>query len=150
MDFFKKIFENKIEEPDSLTEIEEEDIRTATCALFLEMASIDGEFSENERENIVNILKEEYDVSEEYAAKLTKTAQEELLGSSDLWQFTNLINENYSEDERVRVVELLWRLMLTDGKIDQHEEYLVRKLASLLRLSHKKLIEAKVRVLDDI
>ena len=151
MDFLKRIFETKTEERSSQTsEVQEQDIRVATCALFLEMVNIDGEFSEAERESILSILKEEYDLSEEYAVELSETANKELKGSIDLWRFTNLINENYSEEERIRVVELLWRLMYADGKIDDHEEYLVRKLASLLRLSHKKLIEAKVRVMDDL
>ncbi len=151
MDFLKRIFETNTEERSSQTnEVQEEDIRIATCALFLEMVNIDGEFSKSERESIISILKEEYDLSEEYALELSETANKELKGSIDLWRFTNLINENYSEEERIRVVELLWKLMYADGKVDQHEDYLVRKLASLLRLSHKKLIEAKLRALEDL
>ena len=151
MDFLKRIFETNTEERSSQTnEVQEQDIRIATCALFLEMANIDGEFSKSERESIISILKEEYDLSEEYAVELTENANEQLKDSIDLWHFTNLINENYSEEERIRVVELLWKLMYADGKVDQHEDYLVHKLASLLRLSHKKLIKAKLRVLEDL
>ena len=150
MDFLKRIFETKTEERSSQTnEVKEQDIRIATCALFLEMVNIDGEFSDAERESIMSILKEEYDLSEEHALELSETANKELQGSIDLWRFTNLINENYSEEEKIRVVELLWKLLYADGKVDEHEDYLVRKLASLLRLSHKKLIEAKLRVLED-
>lgn len=151
MDFLKRIFETKTEERSSQTnEVKEQDIRIATCALFLEMVNIDGEFSDAERESIMSILKEEYDLSEEHALELSETANKELQGSIDLWRFTNLINENYSEEEKIRVVELLWKLLYADGKVDEHEDYLVRKLASLLRLSHKKLIEAKLRVLEDL
>ncbi|MCH8126803.1 TerB family tellurite resistance protein [candidate division KSB1 bacterium] len=150
MDFLKRIFETKTEERSSQTnEVKEQDIRIATCALFLEMVNIDGEFSDAERESIMSILKEEYDLSEEHALELSETANKELQGSIDLWRFTNLINENYSEEEKIRVVELLWKLLYADGKVDEHEDYLVRKLASLLRLSHKKLIEAKLRALED-
>ena len=122
------------------------DIRVATCALFLEMSNIDGEFSKTERENIISIMKKHYDLSDEYVVTLLEASHEELKGSIDLWQFTNLINQNYSMEEKLRIIEAIWRVAYTDGKLDKHEDYLVHKLAKLLRLSHKQLIEAKVKV----
>jgi len=122
------------------------DIRIAICALFLEMSNIDGEFSKTERENIISIMKKHYDLSDEYVVALLEASHEELKGSIDLWQFTNLINQNYSMEEKVRIIEAIWRVAYTDGKLDKHEDYLVHKLAKLLRLSHKQLIEAKVKV----
>jgi len=122
------------------------DIRIATCALFLEMSNIDREFSKTERENIISIMKKHYDLSDEYVVTLLEASHEELKGSIDLWQFTNLINQNYSMEEKLRIIEVIWRVAYTDGKLDKHEDYLVHKLAKLLRLSHKQLIEAKVKV----
>jgi uncharacterized tellurite resistance protein B-like protein len=104
----------------------EDDLRTATCALFLEMANIDDEFSDEERNSILTIIQTEY-----------------------LWGFTNLINDNYTEDEKLRVVELLWRVVYVDGKMDKHEDYLIHKVAKLLRLTHKQMITAKLRVLGN-
>jgi len=124
------------------------DIRIATCALFLELASIDNEFSEEERQTILSILQEEYGVSETTALELAATAVEELKGSIDVWQFTNQINENYTEDEKIRVVELLWRLVYADGVLDAHEDYLMHKVSRLLRLRNKQLIAAKLKVLN--
>jgi len=121
------------------------DISIATCALFLEMANIDGEFSESERENIISILKKEYDLSDEHAVALLETSHEELNGSIDLWQFTNLVNQNYSTEEKLQIIETIWKIAYTDGKLDKHEDYLAHKLAKLLRLNHKQLIEAKLK-----
>ena len=59
----------------------------------------------------------------------------------------DLISQNYTEVEKVRVVELLWKLIYSDGKLDQHEDYLVHRLASLLGLHHKQLIAAKLKAL---
>ena len=125
------------------------DVRIATCALFLEIANIDNEFSDEERRSIIAILQREFQLSEEHAEALASEAAAELKGSIDLWQFTNLINENYSDEEKMRVVELLWRVVYADGKLDAHEDFLVHKLAKLLRLKHKQLIECKLRVLHD-
>ena len=124
------------------------DVRVATCALFLEMAHIDGEFNESEKEQIIQTLKEEHGLSSEAVAELLKAAKEELKGSIDLWQFTNLINQNYSLDEKIRIIEMVWQLAYTDGTLDKHEDYLLHKLGNLLRLTHKQLIEAKLKVIE--
>ena len=123
------------------------DIRVATCALFLEMAQIDGEFSASERESIISILKKDYDLSDDHIAELLKISREELKQSVDLWQFTNQINQNYSTEEKVRIIEMIWKVVYADGKLDKYEDYLVHKLAKLLRLTHKQLIDAKLKIL---
>lgn len=149
IDLMKKFFgerqtqDSTAREPDS-----EHDIRIATCAIFLEIASIDGEFSEEERHLIVSNLKENYQLSDEYVDELIEAAQKELDQSLDLWHFTNLINQNYSEEERSQIVEMVWRIVYVDGRFDKHEDYLIHKLSKLLRLTHGQLIDAKLRVLD--
>ncbi len=120
------------------------DTRIATCALFLEMAGADGQFSDDERERIVSILKERFALSDEDAAGLTREAQRRLDGSLDIWEFTNRINENYSIPEKLDILRLVWRVVFADGALDAHEEYVVRKVAKLLRLSHKQMIDAKL------
>ncbi len=125
---------------------ERHDIRVAVCALFLEMANIDGEFSDSERENIILLLKEHYGLSDEYVAELIEASNKELEGSVDLWQFTNLINQNYSREEKTRIIEMVWQVVYADKKQDKHEDYLIHKLAKLLRLTHKDLIDAKLKV----
>jgi uncharacterized tellurite resistance protein B-like protein len=123
------------------------DVRVATCALFLEMAGIDEEFTDSERERILLILRGNYGLSEDHAAELMDLARRELDQSIDLWQFTNLINENYTKEEKTRIIEMVWEIVYTDDKLDQHEDYLVHKLAKLLGLSHKQLIDAKLKIL---
>ncbi len=127
--------------------VPEDELRIATCALFLEIANIDDEFSEEERASILSLIKSEYGLTEKQAVQLARRAMEELEGSIDLWKFTNLINEHYTDAEKLRVVELIWRVVYADGKLDEHEDYLIHKLGSLLRLKHKQLITAKLKVL---
>ena len=52
-----------------------------------------------------------------------------------------------SEQKKTQIIEMVWEIIYIDGKLDQHEDYLVHKLARLLRLSHKQLIEAKLKIL---
>ena len=123
------------------------DVRIATCALLLEMAHVDGKFSDSERLQIVQTLEDVYGLSEEAVDKLIRVTQEELDESIDLWRFTNLINQNYSVDEKIQVIEMVWRLAYSDGVLEEHEDYLLHKLANLLHLTHKQLIDAKLKVL---
>lgn len=146
IDLVKKFFgkhggENSEEKGESF-----HDIRIATLALFLEMSQIDGDFSDSERDSILSILKKDYHVSDEEAEALIASAEDELKGSLDLWQFTNLINQNYTPEEKTEIIEMVWRIAYTDGRLDKHEDFLVHKLADLLHLTHTKLIDAKVRV----
>lgn len=127
---------------------ESHDVRVAVCALFLEMVNIDGEFSASERDQVISLLKRQYGLSDEHVADLMEASQKGLKDSIDLWQFTNLINQNYSRDDKIRIIEMVWQIVYTDGRLDEHEDYLVHKLAKLLRLTHKDLIHAKLKVLS--
>jgi uncharacterized tellurite resistance protein B-like protein len=123
------------------------DILVAVCALFVEMARLDETFTPAEMETILSILKEKYGLSQEHAQVLVAEAERELQQSIDLWQFSNLINENYSNEEKIEIIEILWRIVYIDGKMDRYEHYLMKKLKNLLRLSQKQLIDAKLKVL---
>lgn len=125
----------------------EHDIRVATCALLVEMARIDEKFTEAEMNTIVSILKERYGLSPDHADALIAEAERELEKSVDLWQFSSLINKNYSNEEKIEIIETLWRIVYVDEKMDRYEHYLMNKLQNLLRLSHDQLIAAKLKVL---
>jgi uncharacterized tellurite resistance protein B-like protein len=125
----------------------EHDLRVATCALLVEIGRIDETFTQEELDTVLSILKDKYDLSNEHADALLAEAEAELDKSLDLWQFAKLINENYTNDEKIEIVEILWRVVYVDGKMDQYEHYLMNKLKNLLRLDHKQLIDAKLKVL---
>ena len=148
IDFLRKVFGEPSEEAFSQqSNIRHHDPRIAACALLLEMAHIDGEFTIEEKENLISLLKSEYELSGADALEMIKEAEKDLSNSLDLWRFADMINENFSTEEKLRVVELLWELVYTDDKLDEHEDYLIHKLAHLLRISHSQLIDAKLSVL---
>ncbi|MFC1858391.1 TerB family tellurite resistance protein [Thermodesulfobacteriota bacterium] len=142
--FFGKDTEDNSRTDDRKTE---HDIRVATCALLVEIARIDKNFTQAEMDTILSILKEKHGLSPEYADALIAEAEKELDDSVDLWQFARLINENYSNEEKIEIIETLWQIVYVDGKMDEYEHYLMGKLKNLLRLSHDQLIEAKLKVL---
>ena len=141
--FFGKT--NQANGPDE--ETRKYDIRVATCALLVEIARIDEKFTRAEMNTILSILKDKYGLSGEHADALIAEAEKELNDSVDLWQFASLINQNYSNEEKIEIIETLWQVVYVDGKMDQHEHYLMSKLKNLLRLSHDQVIDAKLKVL---
>ncbi|MCD6163344.1 MAG: TerB family tellurite resistance protein [candidate division Zixibacteria bacterium] len=136
---------------DSNEQIEdsENQIQIATCALLIEMASIDDEFDPVEKERIVDHFKSNFNLSDDDIKKLIGLAEGELDNHIDLWSFTNLINQNYSTIQKMKVIETIWRVIYADGKLSTHEDYLVHKLYKMLGLTHAQLIEVKMKVLKE-
>lgn len=148
LDIIKRFFSKPGQvEPEAPGATSEHDIRVATCALLVELARIDEKFTQAELDAILSILKNKYGLAGEHADALITEAEKELDDSLDLWQFATLINKNYSNEEKIEIIETLWQVVYVDGKMDQHEHYLMNKLKNLLRLSHDQLINAKLKVL---
>ena len=148
LDIVKRFFSKVTEDSSRTTDQKiDHDVRVATCALFVEISRIDGTFTQEEMETLLSILKQKYGLSQDHADALIAVAEKELKESVDLWQFARLINQNYSNEEKIEIIETLWRIVYVDGKMDQYEHYLMNKLKNLLRLSHNQLIDAKLKVL---
>ncbi len=125
-------------------------IQMATCILLLEVAQSDDEFSSLEKTTITAILKREFQISGDSIEQLMEIAKRKRDESIDLWEFTHLINKNYSREDKIRVIENAWKVIYADAKLDKYEDHLIHKLARLLNLAHSELIKAKLKVLDQI
>lgn len=118
--------------------------RVAACALLLEAAYADDDCSPEEMARIVDMVKARFALSPEYATELLELADRERQKSADLFSFTNDLNRLLSREEKLAVIEDLWRIIFADGRLESHEDHLAHKLANLLRLSHQDLIAAKL------
>jgi len=118
-------------------------IRLAACALLLELAHADGEFSAPERAHIESVLERHFGLSPDRAAELMALAEEQRRSSIDHFQFTRLIAEHYDLGQKMVLAEVMWGLVLADGKVAEHEHYLARKIANLLELEPGYLAAAK-------
>jgi len=121
------------------------DIRLAACALLLELAYADDEFSEEEQQHLESAVRRQFGLEEAEAVKLLELAQREREEAVDLWQFTNLIAENYSTGQKMVLAEIMWGLVYADGDLASKEDYLMRKICNLLRLEPGYLAEARER-----
>lgn len=129
---------------------EHERIRVATCALLLEMAHADKSLHALEEQVVHDLLAEKFNLSTEAIDELVAYSQQEREASVDLFRFVRVINEHFTIEEKHEVMEALWRIVYADGVLDKHEDALARQLSALLRISPKKSIELKVKVLDEL
>jgi uncharacterized tellurite resistance protein B-like protein len=118
-------------------------LQVAAAALLLELAHADGHFSDAERAHIEAGLGRHFALDEETTRELLVLAEAERRESIDHFQFTRHIARHYDTGQKVRLAELMWRVILADGAIAEHEAWLVRKLANLLELSPGYLSEAR-------
>ncbi len=125
-------------------------IEVATCAVLLEIARIDEEFTDEEQQIINNILRKNFSLTDEEVEDLVKLTSEELKQSSDLWQFTNTINKNFTKDQKVQLIEHIWQIIFSDKHLKGHEDHLIHKLQTLMWLDHKDLIDAKTKVKKEL
>ncbi len=119
----------------------------AACALLLELAHADDEFSESEQRHIEETMTRHFSLEADTVAELIRLADEERRRSVDLYQFTSLMTASYDEGQRMVLAEMMWGLVYADGTVAQHETHLMRKLSQLLGLRPGYLAEAKQRAL---
>ena len=127
----------------------EDKLKIATAALFLEMMTMDDKVAIEEQDLIQTLIQQNFSLTFEQSSSLLALAEQQRNEATDYFQFTSLINREFSQEQKVHLVESLWKIAFIDGVLDIHEEYLVRKIADLLHVSHTAFIMAKNRVGPD-
>ena len=132
------------------TSTSEEEAHVALCVLMIEAAHIDGECSDEEMAHVIATLTDNCGVSKQEITELIEQAYQKRKDSIDLFSFTRYMNQNYSKEEKLRVMESVWRVIHIDGRLEGHEDHFAHKLANLLRLTHKELIDSKIRAREQL
>lgn len=141
----KQFFEQKLMQQHHSTNNSEHTLQLATAALLIEMMRMDDEISQAEQQKAARIMQAKFRLSKTETNDLMKLAEQETHQSADYHQFTSLINLHFSMAEKEKMVEYLWEIAYADNILDKHEEYLVRKVADLIGVSHRAFIAAKHR-----
>jgi len=126
----------------------EDRLRLATAALFVEMTRADFEVSKVEDDAVVRSIETTLGIAGDRARELLQLAKEEASEAVELFQFTRLVDREFSAEQKADVVQRLWEVAMADSYVDKHEEYLVRKIANLLHVPHAEFIAAKKRARD--
>lgn len=127
-----------------------ERVQVATCALLMEVAHSDGNYQSVEAKIVHDLLARKFNFSPAAVAELIDYSHQHREESLDLFQFAREINAHFSREEKLDVMEGVWRVIYADGTLDKYEDALARQLATLLRLGHKDVIARKLKVLDEV
>lgn len=146
MDSIKDFFLKNLAEAGEGEETHAGDLRLAACALLLEIAHADDQFTEGERVHLEGAIRRQFELDEEQAAQLIDLADDKRKDAVDLWSFTSLIADNYSLGQKMVLAEAMWGLVYSDGELARREDYLMRKISGLLRLEPGYLAAARKRV----
>ncbi|RLA48456.1 MAG: hypothetical protein DRR42_16735 [Gammaproteobacteria bacterium] len=117
--------------------------KTAAAALLVEIMIIDREATNEEEMMIKTLLTENFDLSPAATKELIELAKQEVAEATSLYQFTELVNQHFSQTEKFNLMKQLWQIALADDILDKYEESLIRQLADLLHIPHSQFIRAK-------
>ena len=137
-------------EEEKKPETKEHDISLAVTAMMIEIMRIDGKLDSAERKVIFDAIEKRFDLSHEAVETLIAEASEAQSKSTDLHQFTSLINQQFSTEERIDILKELWQVAMADGHIDPYEEQLIRRVAGLIGVYHGEFIQAKIDARESI
>ncbi len=146
LDAIRSFFGASMEPESPEEEVGEQDVRLAACALLIEIAYADEEFTEDEEQHLLSAVRWQYGLEEEEADQLLELADKARVSAVDLWQFTKLIKQNYSLGQKMVLVEVMWGLVYADGQLSSHEESLMRRVCHLLDLAPGYLADVRKRV----
>ena len=118
-------------------------LHIAACALLLELAHADEQFTEAERDHIHAVMMRHFALDYDTAQELMDLADQQRKEAPDIFQFANLVRTSYDIGQKTVLAEIMWGLILTDGEIARHESYILRKIANLLDLEPGYLAQAK-------
>ena len=134
---FKKIFKKKEKKVND---------NILIIALLVHAAKIDEIYSDDEKKIIIKIITQLNNTSTEQAEKLLKIAEKKEEESNQIVEFTREIKK-YPMEFRLKIIEIIWKIVYSDGTNDSYESNLIRRICGLLYISDKDngIIKTKVK-----
>lgn len=131
----------------SKTSSDSEDLtpELAAAALLVETALADGEYIHAEEKKIRQCLKATFELDDDAVGALLERAEVHAKSATDLHRFTHVVKNGLSHDQRLTLMENMWRVVMADGNNDETEDSLLRKLGPLLALSDRERVLARQR-----
>ena len=143
-DKLKKVFDKKIIEENE----EFNTLQIAISTLMIQTAVYDGVFDEQEKSKILELIKNYFNFNENQKIQLFAVAMKANDDSNDMQQFTRTLNDTLSEEEKLIIIEMLWKIIISDGRIDDYENALIRKISGLLYINDREVGEIKKKLIN--
>ncbi len=141
--FFQKHLAQRADEVDE--HIKTRRARLSAAALLVEVVNADGEFTADERRALFASVQSQFALSDDEARDLLALAEQQARHSTDLHEFTASINKHFQPEQKLALIQELWRAAYADEILHRHEEHLVRKVGDLLHVPNTSVLLAKQR-----
>lgn len=128
----------------------EDELAAAAIAVFVEAALLDGGFGGDERQIILQLMTERFQIPETEAASMIDSAASDEEHSNKLYSATRTIRDGFGIEERIDVMEMLWQVAYADGVLHDYEANLVRRVAGLLYVQDQDSGRARKRALENL
>ena len=135
----KKIFKKENQEKESIS-----DINLASAIILIEVSYSDFEIKDVETEKMIKFFETSLNLSKEKSIRLNNEAQKLHKDTNCLRKYIKLINENYTKEEKMKLINIAWKIARADDEIDKYEEHRIRKISELLYLNHADFIKEKI------
>jgi uncharacterized tellurite resistance protein B-like protein len=135
---------------DSLTsvptqQVDEHTLQLATAVLLVEVMRAEPDISAAERTTVIGALRAKFSLADDELDQLVQLAEQASRSASDFHQFTSVLNDRFSQPQKIRIVEMMWEVAYADGGLDAHENHVISRVAGLLHVTHGEFIAGKLR-----
>jgi len=120
-------------------------LQLATAVMLVEVMRADATFHPGEREAVHAALREKFGLDADEAARLSELARTTATNATDLFSFTSHIDEAFEMSQKVRMIELMWRVAYADGHLSEHERHVMWRIADLLHVPQGAYVHARMR-----
>ena len=120
-------------------------LHVAAAALLIRAAQIDGHVDTHEQQLLQRLVGPYFGLDDAEARALLEQATAAIETANDLFQFTQQINAEFGPEHKLMLVELLWRVVLADGVVDDYEANLLRRVAGLIHVTDQDAGAARKR-----
>ena len=142
----REFFDSFAAPADSQSQVQAEHaVRLAAAVLLVEVMRADPTSSGVERKTISTALGQRFSFADDELARLVELAESEAEHLYDYHHFTSVLNERFSQPQKIALVEAMWQVAYADAHLDAHENHLISKIAGLLYVTHGEYIGAKMR-----
>lgn len=139
INFFKKFFKKNNNDNDKMS-----DISLACAIILIEVSYSDFEIKDVEIEKMIRFFEKDLNLSKEKALWLNEEAQKLHKDTNCLRKYIRLINESYTKKEKIKLINIAWKIARADNEVDKYEEHRIRKISELLYLNHSDFIKEKI------
>lgn len=139
-------FEEKLKPRKS--RVTDRQLQLATAVLLLEAARSDFDLRSDELSAVLGAVRRMMGLTEDEAVTVIRFAEEEVRQSKRLYEFTRLLGDSYTAEQKKALVQQLWEVVFADAQLVASEEYLVRKIADLLNVPLADFLDAKIHARD--